>query len=290
MPIKQILVPLTGESKAEHVCDMAFVIAKATAAHVVGTDTVSDPGPFLDQTGVGMMATYYDELMKTAEKVQAQKRKTAAEAFDAARARSNAKTAEAPVKAPVNGSGITATWVDGTEYNGATVSLFGRLADLIVVNRPGDKASYAEMQVFETAVFTARRPVLVVPPKAKSLGYRAAIAWNGSVEASAAVGAAVDLMKGMDGVDIIQVGDIPDGNASSQALAAYLGWHGLTAKIHAAKDEGKTADVILATARSAGASCLVMGAYTHSPLRELILGGVTSHMIGHSDLPLVMAH
>ncbi|MDX2222774.1 MAG: universal stress protein [Rhodospirillaceae bacterium] len=286
MPIKQILVPLTGESKAEHVCDMAFAVAKATAAHVVGTDTVTDPGPFLDQTGVGMMATYYDELMKTADKVQAQKRKVAAEAFDAARARSNATAADAPVK----GNGVTATWVDGADYNGATVSLFGRLADLIVVNRPGDKASYAEMQVFETAVFTARKPVLVVPPKAKSLGHRAAIAWNGSIEACAAAGAAIDLMKGMDGVEIIQVGDIPDGNASSQALAAYLGWHGLTARIHAVKDAGKTGALILSEAKSAGASCLVMGAYTHSPLRELILGGVTSHMIGHSDLPLVMAH
>jgi nucleotide-binding universal stress UspA family protein len=35
---------------------------------------------------------------------------------------------------------------------------------------------------------------------------------------------------------------------------------------------------------------LVMGAYAHSPLRELILGGVTQFMLGHADLPVLMRH
>jgi nucleotide-binding universal stress UspA family protein len=35
---------------------------------------------------------------------------------------------------------------------------------------------------------------------------------------------------------------------------------------------------------------LVMGAYAHSPLRELILGGVTRYMLDHADLPVLMRH
>ncbi|MCB2106212.1 MAG: universal stress protein [Rhodobacteraceae bacterium] len=286
MTIKQILVPLTGESKAEHVPAMAFAIAAKTKAHVVGTDTVTEPGPFMDQTGVGMAAGYYDELYKTAEKIQNQKRKTASECFEAVRARVNATVADKPSA----GAGVTAKWVDGSEYNGATISLFGRLADLIVVNQPGDKASYAETQAFETAVFTARRPVLVVPPNAKALGARAAIAWNGSVEAAAAVTAALDVLEGLDGVDIIQAGELKPGAASAQTLADYLGWHGVAAKIKTISDSGNTGEAIMAEAKASGASFLVMGAYTHSPLRELILGGVTHHMIGQGDIPLVMAH
>ncbi len=291
MAIKQILVPLTGESKAEHVCAMAFDIAGKSAAHVVGTDTIADPGPFLDQSGVGMMAAYYDELFKSAEKVLAQKRANASQAFESARSKFGAKLVEASGGQPANGAGVTAKWISGADHNGQTVSLFGRLSDLIIVCQPGPTASFGEMQVFETAVFTARRPVLVVPNGAKSLGRRAAIAWNGSVEACGAVEGALDLLAGLDGVDIIQVGDIKPGNATAQSLAVYLGWHGIAAKIKTVSDQGgSTAKIIIGEAKSAGASFLVMGAYTHSPLRELILGGVTQHMIGYADIPVVMAH
>ena len=31
-----------------------------------------------------------------------------------------------------------------------------------------------------------------------------------------------------------------------------------------------------------------MGAYSHSRLRQLILGGVTRHVLEHSDLPVMM--
>jgi nucleotide-binding universal stress UspA family protein len=35
---------------------------------------------------------------------------------------------------------------------------------------------------------------------------------------------------------------------------------------------------------------LVMGAYAHSPLREALFGGVTSHMLAHAELPVLMRH
>jgi len=287
MKIKQILVPLTGETKADHVVSLAFQIARESQAHVVGTDTVTDPGPFLDQTGVGMMAGYYDELFKTAEKVQAQKRANAQAAFEEGR-----KAARVPLAdTPGTTTDVSAQWIGGAAYNGAAVSVLGRLCDLIVINQPGEKASYAELQLFEAAAFTARRPIVMVPPGCKQLGARAAIAWNGSVEACGAVEGALPLLYGVEGVDIIQVGELPAGNATAEALSNYLGWHGIAAKIRktADKDRG-TATIILDQAKAAGATFLVLGAYTHSPLRELILGGVTQSMISRSPLPLIMAH
>ena len=35
---------------------------------------------------------------------------------------------------------------------------------------------------------------------------------------------------------------------------------------------------------------LVMGGYTHSRLRQLILGGVTRHMLASADLPVLLNH
>jgi nucleotide-binding universal stress UspA family protein len=35
---------------------------------------------------------------------------------------------------------------------------------------------------------------------------------------------------------------------------------------------------------------LVMGAYGHSRVRELILGGVTRHVLENAAIPVLMAH
>ena len=40
----------------------------------------------------------------------------------------------------------------------------------------------------------------------------------------------------------------------------------------------------------AGVDLLVMGAYTHSRMRQLILGGVTRHVLEEAAIPLFMAH
>jgi nucleotide-binding universal stress UspA family protein len=50
---------------------------------------------------------------------------------------------------------------------------------------------------------------------------------------------------------------------------------------------GKT---LLDTAHRLSVDLLVMGAYAHSPLRELILGGVTNYMLAHADVPVLMRH
>ena len=43
-------------------------------------------------------------------------------------------------------------------------------------------------------------------------------------------------------------------------------------------------------AHELGADMLVMGAYQHSPLRELLLGGVTRYMLANADLPVLLRH
>ena len=53
---------------------------------------------------------------------------------------------------------------------------------------------------------------------------------------------------------------------------------------------GRSAQALLDTAHRLSADLLVMGAYAHSPLRELILGGVTQYMLDHADLPVFMRH
>jgi nucleotide-binding universal stress UspA family protein len=48
--------------------------------------------------------------------------------------------------------------------------------------------------------------------------------------------------------------------------------------------------VILSYAQDLKADLLVMGAYGHSRWREIVLGGVTHHVLSEMDLPVLMAH
>ena len=45
---------------------------------------------------------------------------------------------------------------------------------------------------------------------------------------------------------------------------------------------------LLAAAREFGCDMLAMGAYSHSRLRQLILGGVTRHVLENATLPVMM--
>jgi nucleotide-binding universal stress UspA family protein len=45
---------------------------------------------------------------------------------------------------------------------------------------------------------------------------------------------------------------------------------------------------LLAAANEFGCDLLVMGAYSHSRLRQSILGGVTRHVLEHASIPLLM--
>ena len=54
-------------------------------------------------------------------------------------------------------------------------------------------------------------------------------------------------------------------------------------------DFGRMADECRAVLEG-GADLLVMGAYTHSRMRQLILGGVTKHVLAEAAIPLLMIH
>jgi nucleotide-binding universal stress UspA family protein len=47
---------------------------------------------------------------------------------------------------------------------------------------------------------------------------------------------------------------------------------------------------LLEEAGKAETNMLVMGAYGHSRLREMVLGGVTRSILAHADMPVFLMH
>ena len=286
MFMKAIYLALSGETEADAAAHAAFALAKAFNAHITGSDTVAETGPFLDQTGVGMMATYYDELYQTAEKVQAHKRSVANELFEKVRG-----AHQVALKSTGDDEKATCHW-HAHDGDPSVVARLGRLADVIVLACPGERASFADLRTLEQAVFDARRPVLMVPkdtdfdPTASVV-----VAWNGSAEAARALINAIPLITKAGKALLVQVGDLDSDGTPMADAEAYLTLHGINVESkHLDRGKQAVVDTLMAQCKESGAGCLVMGAYTHNPWREMVLGGVTQSMTKQAPLPVFFAH
>ncbi len=61
--------------------------------------------------------------------------------------------------------------------------------------------------------------------------------------------------------------------------------------VHNVEGSGRApALAILEEAKAQGADLVVMGAYAHSRLRELVFGGATRDLLRAATVPLLMAH
>jgi len=121
------------------------------------------------------------------------------------------------------------------------------------------------------------------------MGETILIAWNGSIEGVRAVQSLLDLLPGCAKV---RVASVPEGHNDTAALelVRYLGWQGIEAQVAEVAKEGGTSQRLLQASAEQQAGLLVMGAYSHGRLRQMVLGGVTRDMTHHAGLPILLAH
>ena len=96
-------------------------------------------------------------------------------------------------------------------------------------------------------------------------------------------------MQRADAVRILSAEGYQRRGPGAPDLAAYLALHGVHADILNFKSvRGSVGAGLLAAATEFECDLLSMGAYSHSRLRQLILGGVTRHVLEYSNLPVMM--
>jgi nucleotide-binding universal stress UspA family protein len=167
------------------------------------------------------------------------------------------------------------------------------VSDLAVLPRPQDQAPLELGAVLEATLFGAGRPLLVVPPSgAPAPGNTIAIAWNGGTQAARAVGWALPFLESASAVHCLTAPTRRTSAAVADDLAEYLGWRGIACGQHAvAAQEGETVGAaLLRVASEVGADLLVMGGFGRTRLSELVLGGVTRHVLAEAAVPLLISH
>lgn len=181
---------------------------------------------------------------------------------------------------------------------GAAFARHARHADLGIVGQADPEEGDVDAELIAEAAFMqSGRPALLIPfIGARTLPPKVVlIAWDGSREATRAVGDAMPLLAKASQVLVLVVdpGSLRGrvGEQPGADLATHLARHGLKAEVVTAASGGLgVGEVIIGQASDAGADLVVMGAYGHSRLRELVLGGATQSILDHMSVPALLSH
>ena len=159
-----------------------------------------------------------------------------------------------------------------------------------MVPHPDAGEDVSSSDALHAVLFDSGRPVLIAPQTAPaSIGTRVCLAWNGTAESAASVLSAMPWMQRAQGVRILSADGYQRRGPGAPELKAYLALHDVDADIEMFHSVNNSVGAgLLAAANTFGCDLLSMGAYSHSRLRQLILGGVTRHVLENANLPVMM--
>lgn len=197
----------------------------------------------------------------------------------------------------LDAAGARGDWLVAQSDALDAIAYAARWSDLIVIERPQQQPDAPlGWGLVSRSAFAAGVPLLVVPESAEvgELGKNVVILWNGSREAIRAVHGALPILRKADSVTVLDGESRGNGGGLLQLpsfdLRRHLSTHGIAAQFQSYSAPTDRGAGLLAAARATGADLIVMGAWGHSRLAELIVGGVTRHLFQHADRALFVAH
>ena len=164
-----------------------------------------------------------------------------------------------------------------------------------MIARTPAAVSRGEADSLSGALWSSGHPVMMVPgiedtPVAATAPKRIVVAWNGSLEATRALSAALPVLKQAEAVDVVTFDHAVDA-AGLARVAAYLAGHGVDARTSDVATEGYLlSKALFDRVIERGGDLIVMGAYTHSRVREYLLGGLTQEILDGAPVPVLFAH
>ncbi|MBW8269004.1 universal stress protein [Caldovatus aquaticus] len=284
MALKDILVHLDATEQSRTRLRVAATLAREHDAHLAGLFVVDVALPLLvagDASGGGAAFAELIERMRQD-------------------ALAEAARVEAEFREHLQREGLAkGEWrmVEGSAPD--VVALHARYADLAILGQedPEGGGPAGAGAVIESVLFGSGRPALLVPyaGRFETVGRRVLIGWNASREAARAVNDALPLIARAAAATVLVANpDTTPGGHGEQPgadIALHLARHGLRVEAEqVVAPEVPDADLLLNRAAELSADLLVVGAYGHSRLRELVLGGVTRTLLRQMTVPVLMSH
>lgn len=286
MSVRKFLLPVSSTSSAAAALQVGLTLAKRWNAHlqVLHIRTAQELAPFV---GEGMTGAMIEDMMSATERATGARERSLEELFTI-----EAEAAGVAVSEGLRGSdepSASFTALAGREEE--VVAHRARLADLTIVAHPQAGEDVAAADALHAVLFDSGRPVLLAPVALpETIGKRVAIAWNGTANAASALASVMPFVRQAEAVRILVSDDYRRPGPTGADVAEYISYHGVTAEVvQFYPRKGVTGAGLLAAATDFGADLMSMGAYsTASRLRQLILGGITRHVLEHAQLPVLM--
>lgn len=278
-----ILMPLAIELPVTQVFDATSWLAQELKAQVRGAYIRPDP-----TTASFMIPETIMAAGVTRESIETEGRRDAS----IAKARFDEWCNTSGLAQAGGAAGWGATWSEHVGEFEPIITRYGRLSNFIVLPRPTASEVVAQ-RCADAAIFGTGRPTLLVGGETlpAALTDHILIAWNGSLEASRAVFGAAPLLRLAKRVTIFTAREYGAEAVDLNDLAVALRERSVRApQVVFPTNEHSTGPALVMAAETHHATLIVMGAYTHSRMREAFLGGVTKHLLAHAPVPLLMSH
>ena len=279
MGITSVLVHVDDSKHIERRVAVAIDLAATHKAHLAAIYAMPDPLIFPYAAGEFVSPEIIESRLKLA--------------------REFAASAKSRFEKQIERSGLNAEWREAEGYPADVVSLNAKYADIAIVGQPDpdDLQGYPNPGLPAEVALNAGRPILAVPyiGALQEIGRNVLVAWNGSREATRAVNDALPILERAEKVTVLAVNpqksDSDHGDIPSADIALHLARHGVKAEAsQTVSGEMEVGDVILSRLSDLGADLAVMGAYGHSRMRELLMGGVTRELLKHMTVPVLLSH
>lgn len=261
-----------------------------------GSALIENAVAFAKKQGSNLTGLYTVELFDFPGYVQAQIPKEVLENYRSVHTE-EAERAEAAFRDACTSADIHWDWRCVEGERAQTVIENARLSDLILLAGGRNKGEEPTGESTSRIMLESGRPVLLIPPTpmGEDTGSRVLLAWNGQREAVRALHDALPLMESAEWVKIVMVNpdvEAPDSSAlPGSELCRHLARHDIKAEAREVRAKGKSdGAALLALAKEENANLIVMGAYGHARWRELVIGGVTDHVLRHAKLPVFLSH
>ena len=287
MPFKTLMMPIRDSDTSAELMETGLLVAKRFGAHLDLLYVHPDPKDMLPYATLGLTGKMKASVLESAER-------TAQEQAD--RLRSNldelCQRHQVPRRARGESPGeASAGWLEERGLRNMLIGRLGRLADAVIMPKP--MRISPPPSSFEAAVQQTGRPVFMVPRKKVQpvLSEHVAIGWNNSKEAAQAMVAARPILRQADSVHVMVTEKRANRRPSAEEVVTYLKCHGIGARIEIL-DVGKRSvgEALIEQSRRLNVDMLVVGGYSRSRLRDVVMGGVTTHLLKHADLPVMMYH
>jgi len=281
MGMKTILVPIENHDAMQSTLETALLLGRRCDSYIEGFALRWAINEFMvgDVVGGMPLETYRQDIAEEAKKAR-QIFETFMQKHDVPR---STETTES----------LSFGWLDDVSEGESFIGSYGRVFDVIVMNRRDAHSSPLHDRAIESGLFESGRPILLSPPSPPpQIATNVLIAWNCSTEQARAIALAMPLLEKADRITVLTVvGGTGVPGPSAEQLIRHLQRNGITAKPMRVELDGRnTGEAILATAQSLGCDLLIKGAYTQSRLRQWIFGGATQHVLGNAALPVLLAN